>query len=161
MQKYKIYLLLSMANRHWQVRPSLAGVSILLCLWVCARTARFRETCSLLPTHTRTFLAKPALFSDARVLVVDVFADRIPQDAKDEYKIAGAPDRDKLLLEYKARIDKMTPVSVRERMLGALWGTVAGDALGMVTDGSVRNPFLVSKHMLPTHACEADSLRCA
>ena len=66
-----------------------------------------------------------------------------------------------MLLEFKARIDKMTPVSVRERMLGALWGTVAGDALGMVTDGSVRNPFLVSKHMLPTHACEADSLRCA
>ena len=63
-------------------------------------------------------------------------ANRV-QDATDEYEIAGATDREKMLLEYKARIDKMTPVSVRERMLGALWGAVAGDALGMVTDGSV------------------------
>lgn len=63
MQKYKIYLLLSMANRHLQ-------------------------------------------------------------DAEAEFKLAGAIDRKQVMMQYQGRIDKMTPVSVRERMLGALWGIV-------------------------------------
>jgi Ca2+-binding EF-hand superfamily protein len=101
MQKYKIYLLLSMANRHLD-------------------------------------------------------------DATEEFKIAGALDRHKLLLLYKSRIDKMTPVSVRERMLGALWGLLSGDALGVPTDGSIncraisRDYGLVDRFVDPLKDTHAD-----
>ena len=56
----------------------------------------------------------------------------------------------------------MTPVSVRERMLGALWGTLAGDALGMATDHSIncraidRDYGLVDKLISPLKATHAD-----
>ena len=38
-------------------------------------------------------------------------ANRFHLDATSEYDVAGTTDRAKMLLEYKARIDKMTPVS--------------------------------------------------
>ena len=68
-----------------------------------------------------------------KVYLLLSMSNRNLQDAEDEFKLAGASDRNSLLLQYKARIDKMTPVSVRERMLGALWGILSGDALGMPT----------------------------
>mmetsp|Transcript_91856 Transcript_91856/g.148291 ORF Transcript_91856/g.148291 Transcript_91856/m.148291 type:complete len:701 (-) Transcript_91856:59-2161(-) len=89
-------------------------------------------------------------------------ANRHLKDATEEYKIAGAPDRNALLVQYKQRIDKMTPVSVRERMLGALWGILSGDALGVPTDGSIncraisRDYGLVNKFMDPIRATHAD-----
>lgn len=64
-------------------------------------------------------------------------ANKFLQYARKEYLIAGADDKEKLCFDIQQRIDKMTPISERERMLGCLWGVVSGDALAMPGDGSI------------------------
>jgi hypothetical protein len=72
-----------------------------------------------------------------KVYMLLAMATRCADDAEREYAIAGAVDRRHAIFTLRQRIDRITPINERERMIGALWGIVVGDALGMPADGSV------------------------
>lgn len=57
--------------------------------------------------------------------------------ARKEYQIASAPDREQSLFDMQENIDRITPIGIRERIMGAVWGSVCGDVLGMPADNAI------------------------
>ena len=53
------------------------------------------------------------------------------------FGLAEAVDREGVLMACRSRVEAREPGEKRQRLLGALWGTMVGDSLGMPSDGSI------------------------